>query len=87
MIAPEASTTTRNRRCSEKNVRRCRPLIRIDPALGKARNVARAHALLEHGQRDAKPVGDDGCIDLDLAIFEFDRFHDAGAALRLIRAG
>ncbi len=45
-------------------------LIRIDPAFSKARNVARAHALLEQGQRDAQPVGDDGGIDLDLAVFD-----------------
>src|ERR1700676_4953783 len=51
-------------------------LIRIDPALGKARDTARAHPLLEQGQRHAEPVGDDGRIDLDFTIFEFDRFHD-----------
>jgi len=61
--------------------------IRIDPAFGKARDVACAHPLLEQGQRDAEPVGDDGRIDLNLAIFEFDRFHDAGTALGLARAG
>src|SRR5258708_36194622 len=50
--------------------------IRIDPALGKARDAAGAHSLLEQGQRHAKPLGDDGCIDLDLAIFELDRLHE-----------
>ena len=52
--------------------------IRIDPALGKARDPARAHPFLEQGQRDAEPVGDDGRVDLNLAIFEFDRLHACG---------
>ena len=42
--------------------------IRIDPALRKARDPARAHLLLEQRQRKAEAVGDDGRIDLDGAV-------------------
>ena len=47
----------------------------VDPALGKTRDLARAHLLLKPGQGKAEPVGHDGGVDLDGAILEFDRFH------------
>ena len=97
MIAPVSSTTTRNRRCSEKKVRRCRPQIGVDPALGKARDPARAHLFLQQGGRQAEAFGDDGGVDLHGAVLEFDRFHalhlmvrcggHAGAGLRWAVAG
>ena len=69
MIAPLSSTTTRKRRCSEKNVRRCRPQVGIDPALGKARDLARAHALAAaRGSAMPRPSAIDGRIDLNGAI-------------------
>ena len=49
--------------------------IRVDPALGEARDLAGAHLLLKQGQRNAEPIGNDGGVDLDGAILEFDRFH------------
>jgi hypothetical protein len=71
MIAPVSSTTTRNRLCAEKKVRRCRPesasIPRSDPA--------RAHLFLQQGGGEAEALGDDGSVDLHGAIFEFDRFH------------
>ena len=50
-------------------------IVGIDPALGKARDLARAHFLLKPGQRKAEPIGDDGRVDLHGAVLEFDRFH------------
>jgi len=47
----------------------------IDATLGKARDPARAHLLLQQRRRQAEAFGDDGGVDLDGAIFEFDRFH------------
>ena len=49
----------------------------LDPALGKARDPACAHLFPEHGRGgDCQAVGDDGRIDLNGAILEFNRFHD-----------
>ena len=49
--------------------------IGIDPAFGKARDPARAHLFLQQGGGQAEAFGDDGGVDLNGAIFEFDRFH------------
>ena len=47
----------------------------VDPALGKARDLACAFFRLRPGQGEAEPFGDDGRVDLHIAILEFDRFH------------
>ena len=49
--------------------------IGVDPALGKTGDLACTHLLLKPGQRKPEPIGDDGGVDLDGAILEFDRFY------------
>ena len=56
--------------------------IGVDPALGKARDPARAHLFLQQGRRQAEAFGDDGGVDLNGAIFELDRFHALHLMLR-----
>jgi hypothetical protein len=62
--------------------------IRIDPALGQARDLAGLHLLLQNRQRDAEALGDHGRVDLKVAVAEFDRFHAVPrAGLGFDRAG
>ena len=56
--------------------------IGVDPALGKARDPARAHLFLQQGRCQAEAFGDDGGVDLNGAIFELDRFHALHLMLR-----
>ena len=82
MIAPLSSTTRRNRRCSEKKVRRCRPGSASVPRSERL-VILPARISSAARQRDAKAVGDHGGVDLNVAIAEFNRFH----ALHLIFVG
>ena len=46
--------------------------IRIDPAFGKARDLAGPHLLAQDRKRDAEAFGDHGGVDLNVAVAEFD---------------
>ena len=76
MIAPVSSTTTRNRRCSEKKVRRCRPESASTPRSARLVILPARISSCSRAGRQAEPFGDDGGVDLHGAIFELDRFHE-----------
>src|SRR5258708_6910150 len=59
----------------------------MGPALEQARDLAGPHLLAEHGQGDAEALGDDGRVDLNIAVLEFDRLHAVPAGLFLVRTG
>ena len=49
--------------------------IRINAPLGQTRDLAGAHLSPEQRQRDAEALGDDGRIDPNGVILEFNRLH------------
>ena len=57
--------------------------ISVDAALDHAGDTASLHFLAEQRQCHAKPFGDDGGIDLDGIILEFDFCHVVAVSFRV----
>jgi hypothetical protein len=50
-------------------------VVRIGAAFGQARDLAGLHLLAKLWQRQPEALGDHGCLDLNDAIADFNRFH------------